>query len=82
MDACGLLRYKVTPAMLFHQDFAVRLYLCTYVYDFFHDRIEFVILCINGHFLHHKADICIVDSRDFFDRIFHFCCTVCTIQSL
>ena len=73
------------PIMSFpilHINNAVRFHLLAHFYNLFHDLVETCVIRIDRHFLHHKADICIVDSRDFFDRIFHFCCTVCTIQIL
>ena len=36
----------------------------------------------NGHFLCHEAYACIVDTFDFFDGVFHFCCAVCTVKIL
>ena len=48
--------------------------------DFLHDLIKSCIICINRKLLHHKTYRCIIYTINFFDCIFHFCCTVCAIK--
>ena len=72
------------PEMLRNRSFelnlAIRLYLLAYSNDFLHDFIKPYIICIDRKLLHHKTYRCIIYTINFFDCIFHFCCTVCAIK--
>lgn len=60
-------------------NFAVRFNLLAGLYNFFHDFVKTVIICIDLHFLHHEVDVYVIYTIQILHRILHLCCTVCTV---